>query len=410
MNKKVFSRSLYYALVLLSFSSLTGCKQIKGLFGGGSGQADGDLVGQSKLERPRGYTFSVPYGMAPIPAGTFHMGQTDEDPASTQINYNKQVTIGPFFMDETEISNDEYRQFVTYCLGDKTAREPEFQVPATPTNPGLLAIITEFTTNPAKYLPDTTVWTKDFSHHMGDPLLHEYWDNVAFRDYPVVGVSWEAASFFGKWRTLFLNDFRASDAGGQNPPMPQFRLPSEAEWEYAARGGRDMAKYPWGGPYLRNSKGCMLANFKPGRGNFYDDGYAYTAPVDFYFPNDYMLWNMSGNVSEWCLDDFSKISVPTVWDLNPQFIEPNAYQQERYIDPKSSEERVRLKYDVQGNLLSNPNFNAKKVIRGGSWKDVAFFLETGTRTYEYRDSTRAYIGFRCAMTNLSRSSGTEFNP
>ena len=84
--------------------------------------------------------------------------------------------------------------------------------------------------------------------------------------------------------------------------MPNFRLPTEAEWEYAARGGRDMAKYPWGNPYIRNSKGCMLANFKPGRGNYYDDGFAYTAPVASYFANDYGLYDMSGNVAEWCED------------------------------------------------------------------------------------------------------------
>ena len=85
---------------------------------------------------------------------------------------------------------------------------------------------------------------------------------------------------------------------------------------------------------------------------------------------------MAGNVAEWCLDDFNPASVPTVWDLNPQYIDPR-------IAPK-------------------------KVIRGGSWKDVAYYLETGTRTFEFKDSTRAYIGFRCAMTHLGRSSGTEF--
>ena len=126
-----------------------------------------------------------------------------------------------------------------------------------------------------------------------------------------------------------------------------------------------MAKYPWGNPYVRNAKGCMLANFKPGRGNFFDDGFAYTSPVQSYFPNDYGLFDTSGNVSEWCLDDFNPASVPTVWDLNPQFIDPRT-------DP------------------DNKKFNAKippkKVIRGGSWKDVAYYLETGTWTYEFKDS------------------------
>lgn len=141
-----------------------------------------------------------------------------------------------------------------------------------------------------------------------------------------------------------------------------------------------MAKFPWGNPYTRNSKGCMLANFKPGRGNYYDDGFAYTAPVQQFFPNDYGLWDTSGNVAEWCLDDFNPSSVPTVWDLNPQYIAKNL----------------------------NPNVSPRKVVRGGSWKDVEYYLETGTRSSEFKDSARAYIGFRCALTHLGRSSGYEF--
>jgi gliding motility-associated lipoprotein GldK len=219
---------------------------------------------------------------------------------------------------------------------------------------------------------------------MGDPIQDYYYWHPGYDDYPVVGIDWEAATFFCQWRTAYWNDYRITEG---LPPMPSFRLPSEAEWEYAARGGRDMAKYPWGNPYIRNSKGCMLANFKPGRGNFFDDGWAYTAQVQSFFPNDYGLWDVAGNVSEWCLDDFNPASVPTVWDLNPQ-----------YIDPRTN--KNSSKYDAR--------VAPKKVIRGGSWKDVAFYLETGTRAFEYKDSSRAYIGFRCALTNLGRSSGAEF--
>jgi gliding motility-associated lipoprotein GldK len=157
--------------------------------------------------------------------------------------------------------------------------------------------------------------------------------------------------------------------------MPRFRLPSEAEWEYAARGGRDMAKYPWGNPYVRNAKGCMLANFKPGRGNYYDDGFMYTSPVASYFSNDYGLYDMSGNVSEWCEDAFYEAAVPTTWDLNPTYYDEN---------------------------------EPRKIVRGGSWKDIAYYLETGTRTFENRDSAKSFIGFRCAVTYLGRSSGAEF--
>jgi len=315
----------------------------------GAGQG-GDLVGVPDRE---GWVMTVPYGMVVCPSGTFHMGQADQDVPATYINMNKQVTIGGFYMDETEITNNEYRQFMNAMLTDSSALGVEY-------------LMTEL-------YPDTTVWVRDFSHHMGDPMMEYYYAHPAFDDYPVVGVDWFAARKFCEWRTNYMNDWRVNQNGLF--PMPNFRLPSEAEWEYAARGGRDMAKYPWGNPYIRNSKGCMLANFKPGRGNYYDDGFMYTSPVASYFSNDYGLYDMAGNVAEWCEDAFSEIAVPVVWDLNPE-----------YKDDKEP----------------------RKVIRGGSWKDVAYYLETGTRTYEYQDTTKSYIGFRCVMTYLGRSSGMEF--
>lgn len=375
MNKIVYRKVLYGMLILAGGVIVGSC----GLLGigkkKGGGDGNGELVGQSLIERREGWAMTVPYGMVAIPAGTFYMGQADEDPASTQINFNRQITIGSLFMDETEITNDEYLMFTKQYENGINFVEGSHK--------DLVLTYQEF--KDKKYYPDTTVWMRDFTHHMGDPLVNYYWQHPGYREYPVVGVNWEAASFFGKWRSALLNEWRQMNGG--NPPMPSYRLPSEAEWEYAARGGRPMAKYPWGNPYIRNSKGCMLANFKPGRGNYFDDGFAYTSPVGIYFPNDYGLVDMAGNVSEWCLDDFNAASVPTVWDLNPQFIDKAAY-------------------DKQGK--SKEKYNARKVVRGGSWKDIAYYLETGTRTYEYKDSTRAYIGFRCAMTNLGRSSGSEF--
>jgi gliding motility-associated lipoprotein GldK len=342
MNKGVISKLSFFismgALVLLQ-----GCG--KGGYDGG-----GDLVGVLDRE---GWVMTVPYGMTTCPSGTFHMGQADEDVPATQINLNKQVTIGGFYMDDTEITNNEYRQFIEVMLNDSLDVLGEQY------------IMTEL-------YPDTAVWVKDFAHHMGDPMMEYYYAHPAFDEYPVVGVDWFAAKYFCEWRTKHMNNWRAEQGLWK---MPNFRLPSEAEWEYAARGGRDMAKYPWGNPYIRNAKGCMLANFKPGRGNYYDDGFMYTSPVASYFSNDFGLYDMSGNVSEWCEDAFYEAAVPVVWDLNPTYNDDN---------------------------------EPRKVVRGGSWKDIAYYLETGTRTYEYQDTTKSYIGFRCVMTYLGRSSGSEF--
>ena len=344
-NMRVFRLTILTGLTLSFF--VQGCGS---LFGGGGAGDRGELVGVPDRE---GWEMTRPYGMVAVPAGTFHMGQADEDLPATQINLNKQVTIGAFFMDDTEITNNEYRQFTQAIIEGS-----EVDLPAGYSIGDLL--------------PDTLVWTRDYTHHMGDPLVVYYWSHPAFDDYPVVGVDWNAAQYFCDWRTQHLNEYRQSVG---LPIMPNFRLPSEAEWEYAARGGRDMAKYPWGNPYIRNQRGCLLANFKPGRGNYFDDGFAYTSPVGTFFSNDYGLYDMSGNAAEWCEDAYNPSAMPVVWDLNPTYFDD------------------RVDY---------------KIIRGGSWKDIAYFLETGTRTYEHRDSARASIGFRCAMTYLGRSSGYEF--
>lgn len=341
-------RQIRNLVSLLSLLFMVGC----GLLGGSRGD-NGELVGVAGRE---GWTQTIPYGMTFIPPGTFHMGQADEDITSSKINLNKQITISSFYMDDTEITNNEYRQFMEYMLNaaDTSADWNQDEVMA-------------------KLYPDTTVWIKDFTHHLGDPMEKYYYSHPAYDDYPVVGVDWLGAVEFCKWRTDYLNTYRESEGMF---PMPDFRLPTEGEWEYAARGGRDMAKYPWGGPYMRNAFGCVLANFKPGRGNYYDDGFSYVAPTASFFPNDFNLYDMAGNVSEWCDDAFHPAGYTIVWDLNPT-----------YRDEKEQ----------------------RKVVRGGSWKDISFYVETGTRAYEYQDTARSFIGFRTVMTYLGRSSGLEFS-
>ena len=158
------------ALLILIVAVLN---QSCGLLGGG-GSDRGELVGVPGREWTG---MVIPYGMVPIPAGTFHMGQADEDIAATQINFNKQVTIGAFFMDDSEITNNEYRQFMEGIMVDS------------------MSILGEDFVMEELY-PDTTVWVKDFAHHMGDPLLVYYWSHPAFDNFPVVGVDWEAAKYF----------------------------------------------------------------------------------------------------------------------------------------------------------------------------------------------------------------------
>lgn len=310
---------------------------------------NGEIAATSR----KGWKQTTPLGMVLIPAGSYMMGQADEDIAATSVGFNKRVTVVQFYMDDTEITNNEYRQFTDVMLSDSVAVLGEEKVLS-------------------EYYPDTTVWSKDFTYHNGDPMTEYYFSSPAFDMYPVVGVSWVAARYFCDWRTKAYNDYRTSEGMYISP---RFRLPSEAEWEWAARGGKASAKYPWGNPYVANVKGCLLANFKPHRGNYDADGYAYTAPANQFNPNDYGLYNMAGNVAEWCLDAYADNSVAITWDLN---------------------------------TMNDDKDEQRKVIRGGSWKDVAYYLETGTRSYEYENKKRSYIGFRCAMNHLGRSSGKEF--
>ncbi|MCD6323426.1 MAG: gliding motility lipoprotein GldK, partial [Clostridiales bacterium] len=208
--------------------------------------------------------------------------------------------------------------------------------------------------------PDTAVWVKDFNYSYNDPMHQDYFWHQAYSEYPVVGVSWSQAKAFCNYRTEKRNNFLAGKKKGTGRE-PSFRLPTEAEWEYAARGGLEYAKYPWGGPYTTTDRGCFLANFKPERGNYAADGALYTVEAKSYNANDYGLYNMSGNVSEWTNTAYN----------------PSSYYLGSTINPNVVDDQ-----------------NQRKVIRGGSWKDVAYFLEVGTRDYEYGDSARSYIGFR----------------
>ena len=186
-----------------------------------------------------------------------------------------------------------------------------------------------------------------------------YFSGDMFSDYPVVGVTFHQAQAFCNWRTFTKNSYQKTKK--KKSRVPNFRLPTEAEWEYAARGGLQSAMYPWGGPYTKDDRGCFMANFKPMRGDYAVDQALYTVEADSYEPNGFNLYNMSGNVAEWVDSSY----------------EPEAYD-----------------FAISMNPNINKSGNKKKVIRGGSWKDVKYFLQVSSRDYEYADQSRSYIGFR----------------
>ena len=213
--------------------------------------------------------------------------------------------------------------------------------------------------------PDTIMWLRDFQYSYNDPKMRMYFSHPGFAKYPVVGVTWEQAQAFCQWRTQLFNS--ANSVGGQD-----YRLPTKAEWEYAARGGRRMALYPWGGNYVRDNKGCFLANFKPMRGSYTEDMGATTIKVANYLPNDFGLFDMAGNVAEWTSSAYNVSSSTLVADMNPNF-----------------------QYNAKN---SDPDVLKRKVVKGGSWKDIAYYLQCGVETYEYQNESRPYIGFRCVRS------------
>jgi len=226
--------------------------------------------------------------------------------------------------------------------------------------------------------PDTLAWVHDFTYSFNEPMTNMYFWHPAYDDYPVVGVTWKQARAFSIWRSNLLNNFLI---GIGQSIVNDFRLPTESEWEYAARGGNDLSPYPWGGPYIRNARGCFLGNFKPMRGSYIDDGGFHSVYIYSYNPNDYGLYCMAGNVAEWTSNAFDESAYDFAHDLNPDYV-----------------------YEAQD---KDANVLKRKVIRGGSWKDVGYYLQTSTRTYEYQDTAKCYIGFRNVMTYLGRDKNDE---
>jgi gliding motility-associated lipoprotein GldK len=280
------------------------------------------------------------------------------------LNPNKQIEPydAGFYLPESEVYNNERVFDVKRILYSYTTFDAESYIKNKDPNKKRSEY---FKPHRLEVYPDTTAWIRDFSYSYNEPMHNDYFWHDAYTDYPVVGVSWEQANAFAHWRTMYKNNYEKQSKNGNR--VPSFRLPSEAEWEYAARGGLESATYPWGGPYTMDSEGCFLANFKPNRGDYAADEALYTVEAKSFWPNDYGLYNMAGNVSEWTRSSYDK----------------GAYEFDSGLNPNI-----------------NNSTNSNKVIRGGSWKDVAYYLRVSTRDYENKEKKRSYIGFRTVQDYL----------
>lgn len=432
-----------------------------------------------------GYNQEAGPGLVFVQGGTFTMGRVEQDVMYRNDNYPRRVTVPSFYLDETEVSNQDYREFTHW-----TAR-------VYPNDIERVKAIT----------PDSSVWRTELGYN--EPYVNNYFRHPAFADYPVVGVSWEQAEAYCTWRTDRVNEQilvekkilnhdpaqsgqnvyttqtylgglyegTTGDRPVENPDgttrrvqwedgvlLPVYRLPTEAEWEYAAYGligntdGElltDRKLYPWNGAYLRDDnkkdKGQMKANFVRGRGDMMgmagalNDNADISAPVYSYSPNDYGLFCMSGNVNEWVadvyrtmsfseMDEFSPFrgNVITEYrrDANGQLMK-NEYGElirdtiqgmdyRNYSDGDKNSQIIEgddwnaaqekgtegmYVQDDQPGSLSSLITDDVRVYKGGSWKDRPYWLVPGTRRYLDQEKAKNDLGFRCAMTRVGSPQG-----
>jgi formylglycine-generating enzyme required for sulfatase activity len=462
--------------VLAMFSSCMGSKMTQSSQGG-------EVTGYGS---GRGFQEPTPYGMVMVNRGSLNMGQTKNDSLWGKTTPSKDISVDGFWMDETEVTNAKYRQFVmwvrdsilrtrladpayggdeAYMITEDKNGEPvtphlnwKKALPRKPNEDELRAIEslyktnpvtgeksldasqmnyryevydyvtaalrrnrlnpeernlnTDYTVNPDEVVmiskdtayiddegrivretinrplsgewdflntyivniyPDTTCWVNDFTNSDNEVYLRNYFSNPTFNDYPVVGVTWEQANAFCAWRTEFL----LKGLSGQARYIQRYRLPTEAEWEFAARG-KDGTEFPWENNDVKNGDGCFYANFKPDRGNYTMDGNLITSKTGIYASNTNGLFDMAGNVAEWTSTIYTEAGVQAMNDLNPQ-LEYKAAKEDPY----------RLK---------------KKSVRGGSWKDPESQIRSVWRSWEYQNQPRSYIGFRCVRSLASSTS------
>jgi gliding motility-associated lipoprotein GldJ len=433
-----------------------------------------------------------------IEGGVFHMGRVAEDPGFEWNNQSRKVTVDSYFIEETEVRNVDYREYI-HWLTRVYVSHPQVAHNA---------------------LPDTLVWRSPLAFN--DPYVTTYFRHPAYNEYPVVGVSWRQASDYCLWRSDRVNEELLVQHGilKRNPDqrdadnfnteayllgqyqglvnknlrdyskadpkatrlvsfddgilLPNYRLPTEAEWEYAALAHVgatyderviEHRTYPWSGTSLRSSdkktRGQYLANFQRGRGDLMgvagalNDGHALPAPVRSYYPNDYGLYCMAGNVNEWVADVYRPMSFEDVNDFRPfrgnvftelardeagnylpkdslgrmrrdtvgylgdtrynyqvgdlrnyedgDILSSVDYEQNREADPKtnSSSDRMYSKGSGSGRRgMTTLISNKSRVYKGGSFLDRAYWLSPGTRRFLDEDLSSVDIGFRCAMDKV----------
>ncbi|MDW8015946.1 MAG: SUMF1/EgtB/PvdO family nonheme iron enzyme [Bacteroidia bacterium] len=338
-------------------------------------------------------------GLVFIEGGTFHMGGTEKDLDFEHNARVRQVTVASFYIDETEVPNVEYKQFLFYVQKDSGEQKAQL------------------------LYPDTNVWFREMAYN--DPYVRYYFQHEGYHMYPVVGVNWHQAREFATWRTAIVNK-QLTDRDPEAILYPDYRLPTEAEWEYAARAGYEQELYPWEGRSLRDMKGRFRTNFKRGRGDYagrsnkggsllyegLNDAYMIPAPVKAYYPNDFGIYNMAGNVAEWTEDTYRVLSYEDAEDLNPHrrrgAVQVDQFQYDDDYNPRTSllfspkAAAAAAQEGGGGSPWPDLGADAAKVYRGGSWADIAYYVTCGARRYLHADSASATVGFRCAMVRVGR--------
>jgi formylglycine-generating enzyme len=439
-------------------------------------------------------------GLVFVQGGTFAMGATEQDVMADWNNIPRRITVSSFYIDESEVANVHYREYLFWLRRMYDESFPDVY---------------------KKALPDTLVWRSELAYN--EPLVEYYFRHPAYNDYPVVGVNWKQAVDYCKWRSNRVNEmmlikkgllsqndlknqsddntfdtksymaglyegvpgkmsketkdqFKNSDGSPRHASfedgvmLPNYRLPTEAEWEYAALGyigqnpgpskkegkrGEELIMnkqvYSWGTNTsgLRDIRrgawqGQFLANFKRGSGDNMgmagglNDRASIPGPILSFFPNTFGIYNMSGNVSEWVLDVYRPLNPIDGDDFN--YFRGNKFQTTymngdgepekdslghlKMRDVTDEESANRLNYQkgdvinyLDGDSLSNVEYgygvtslinDKSHVVKGGSWNDRAYWLSPGTRRYMQEDMATNTVGFRCAMDRVGSPEGNKF--